>query len=686
MRLRFTREGRLRLSGVGLILATLLAGSASAQTAVGWRGDGTGRFPDVDAPVTWGRVSAAVKGLRFQARKPKSAEPDGKPMPDGVIREWLVLGPVPVPDVPKAVESDTLPNELQLEPDEGEKIGALAWKSATADSGTLNFTAQIGRGTQAFAYAHTYVYADADGEFTLPLTHRSGARLVVNGKPAYAGTVTGGTRVGVKFLKGWNRVLLKVSSDDAQWFAVPLLHAHTPRGYDETNIAWMTPLPGAHVYQATPASPGGPIVVDDRIFVLCEPHDLFCLNKADGKVLWVRSNSYFDALTDAERNANPAFKEVEPLAAKWSGMNAEYVAGGAAKTTLEEHEKLEKALYDALKAIDRKRFARPGSQDVGYAGLTPTSDGKFVYAWFASGVTACYDRNGNRQWIRIDNHQTVEHGFSSSPTLAGDNLVVFMRELMGFDAKTGRDAWRIPLVEPTGLNPANYFHGSCVHARLGGVDIVILPSGGIVRASDGKILFTDPRIVSKQQVASPVLDHDLLCVMTSLGETLFIFRLPPTADEPVKPTLLTELKITTTQFPYFYLGWHIASPLVHDGLIYLMNNSGVLTVVDEKAGSIVYQKMLDLDHFESPNEGAARGHGISPVLAGKHLYFFGNSGATVVLEPGRQFKQVAKNKIEGLAMAGTWGERQDRAVACPVFDGKRLYYRTESGLYAIEAK
>ena len=74
------------------------------------------------------------------------------------------------------------------------------------------------------------------------------------------------------------------------------------------------------------------------------------------------------------------------------------------------------------------------------------------------------------------------------------------------------------------------------------------------------------------------------------------------------------------------------------------------------------------------------------MLAGKHLYFFGNSGATVVLEPGRQFKQVAKNKIEGLAMTGTWGERQDRAVACPVFDGKRLYYRTESGLYAIEAK
>ena len=114
-----------------------------------------------------------------------------------------------------------------------------------------------------------------------------------------------------------------------------------------------------------------------------------------------------------------------------------------------------------------------------------------------------------------------------------------------------------------------------------------------------------------------------------------------------------------------------------------MNNAGLLTVVDEIKGTILYQRLLDLDHFETPNEGAARGHGISPALAGKHIYFFGNSGTAIVIEPGRDFKQVAKNKIEGLAVPGSWGERQDRAVACPFFDGDRIYYRTESALYAI---
>jgi outer membrane protein assembly factor BamB len=261
-----------------------------------------------------------------------------------------------------------------------------------------------------------------------------------------------------------------------------------------------------------------------------------------------------------------------------------------------------------------------------------------------------------------------------------------MRELMAFDTKTGRELWRTPTVGPTGMNPEGYFHGSFSRARFGDVETVIPANGTIVRAADGKVLFRDARLASKQNVSSPVIHQGILSMMATLGETLYIVRLPETAAEKMTPEFTAEVKLPTKQFPQFYLGWHTASPLVHDGLIYLMNCAGVLTVVDEKAGAIVYQRLLDLDHFETPNEGPARGHGISPVLAGKHIYFFGNSGAAVVIEPGREFKQVAKNKIEGLSVPGTWGERQDRAVAGPFVDAGRIYYRTESAIYAIEAK
>jgi outer membrane protein assembly factor BamB len=129
----------------------------------------------------------------------------------------------------------------------------------------------------------------------------------------------------------------------------------------------------------------------------------------------------------------------------------------------------------------------------------------------------------------------------------------------------------------------------------------------------------------------------------------------------------------------------MASPVVVDGLAYLVNNSGVLTVVDLAEAKVVYQKMLDVDQFQTANEGPARGCGISPALGGKHLFIFGNNGASVVIETGRTFKQVAKNKIESLVSLGHWGERQERFVSNPVFDGDRLYVRGEGHLYAIQS-
>ena len=54
-----------------------------------------------------------------------------------------------------------------------------------------------------------------------------------------------------------------------------------------------------------------------------------------------------------------------------------------------------------------------------------------------------------------------------------------------------------------------------------------------------------------------------------------------------------------------------------------------------------------------------------------------------MIEPGRVYRQIAKNKIENVVLPGHWSERQERFVANPVFEGKRLYIRGEATLYAI---
>ncbi|HUW58834.1 MAG TPA: hypothetical protein VMZ92_19515, partial [Planctomycetota bacterium] len=59
-----------------LLACVLVVSPAFAQAkSWGWRGDGTGLFPDAEAPVTWGRLSSTLAGLTTQAEKPKGDGP-----------------------------------------------------------------------------------------------------------------------------------------------------------------------------------------------------------------------------------------------------------------------------------------------------------------------------------------------------------------------------------------------------------------------------------------------------------------------------------------------------------------------------------------------------------------------------------------------------------------------------------
>jgi len=131
----------------------------------------------------------------------------------------------------------------------------------------------------------------------------------------------------------------------------------------------------------------------------------------------------------------------------------------------------------ASKAVKGLRFQgrRPKDAERG----TSMPDG----AWFGTGVAACYGLDGARKWIRVERRPEIEHGFSSSPLLVDGKLVVFQRDLLAFDAATGKLAWQIPLVSHEGFNPRGYFHGSPVAATVGGVQIIALGNGTIVRAS-----------------------------------------------------------------------------------------------------------------------------------------------------------------------------------------------------------
>jgi len=659
------------------MLSSLAAAPPAAAAIVGWRGDGTGRYPDADPPTEWARVAKTVKALSAQSRKPRATD-KGESIPDGVIRHWLVLGPVPIPAGAKH-DSEYIPGEATLSPDENEKAAGSAWKPVSAESSWVDFLGlfkDAGKKPEGAAYAHAYIYSRGGKPLAMNLMFAGGLKCWLNGKQVHSNKNGHGARVRLKPVQGWNRLLLRCVPAKESWYINLVLFGAEPGEFETKNIVWKTRMPSVGY--------GAPIVVGDRVFVSSEPYDLVCVNKADGRILWVRSNNYFETTSPAERRADPRLGQLAPVAARVGEINAAYASpGGPTSAMAKEKGELQKKLNLAMRKIDRKKYGMAKGQDVGYAGVTPVSDGKHVYAWFATGVTACYDLDGNRKWMALDNHKEIEHGFSTSPLLVDGKVIVYMRERIAYDARSGKVVWRHLMFNPN-KNQYYHFHGTGFVVPVGREKVIVYPNGEIVRVADGKTLFIDFWKVGggPQQISSPVLDKGVVYKLKNDGKFMF-FRIPAVVGDKVTPQVIRTGQLDTGKFPKFYGIWCNASPLCHNGLLYCVEDEGVLSVLDVNTGEVAYQKLLDADPFMHHNFKGRGGVASSPTLAGDHIYIWGNQGTTLVLEPGRKFKLVAKNRIEHTVWPNHWRERQEVTYTCPVFDGNRIYFRGEENLYCI---
>ena len=715
-----------KLSGcrLSVALTTVLASSCAVQAAeppplgdprfqpsiespVGWRGDGNGRFPAAEPPLVWSREAKAIKELRAQARKPREGE-TGKPIPDGVVREWLVLGPVDIP-AEKRPADDFGTNEDQYAPDENAKSGELVWKSATTDTSYVDFRALFNKTlekpdktpwnpdeeTRLVGYAHTWMYSPSGKPVFMNFFNSGTARVWLNGKAINSFGVPA-NRAKLPLVQGWNRLLMRVTARTTPtrqmgWHFNAVFLGTDPADYEGKNIVWATPMPdnGAGI--------SSPIIVGDKIFVTGEMCDLICIRKSDGKALWARSTTYADVATEEEKKAHAdVFAEIAPLQAKVTEILNAYCAapertGPAPTTTGESERKIDRL----MKKVDRARYQGSSDCDVGESVATPASDGEHVYALFGSGVVACYDLNGNRKWATTVPIKTAEHGCAASPCLVDGKLVITTSLTFGaiaLDCKTGATLWTLPAFT-TGVRP--YLMCSPIRATLNAEKLLVLSWGTVARASDGKVLaqVCRPWHPHVPEIESPAWEGKTIVSPGFLKDTVSIAfqTLPNSAAEPFKMQDVKQRVYDTNAFPTWWNHDRIASPLLYEGLAYLVNTDGVLTVMDAAKGEIVYQKLLDLGPLAAPYGSGSPllgGCASSPTLGGKHIFLWDNQGTAIVIEPGRTFRQVARNRIEQLWYRGDARNgpvRQEATNSCPVFENKRLYYRGEVNLYCIGA-
>ena len=459
--------------------------------------------------------------------------------------------------------------------------------------------------------------------------------------------------------------------------------------YITKKIIWQRPLPNAGV--------STPIIVGPRIFVTSEVADLVCLDKQTGRIHWIRSNPEFEGIPEAERKENPVYAEkLSPLSLRLAEANADAVEAlnapmpshtpAAAKplAALVKKRDLEKQIYDQELAIDKKKFERYWGQGVfGFSGQTPTSDGQHVCAFFTTGVTACYDLEGNRKWIDRGHGGGSEHGNFASPLLSASRVVVWANEMRGYDVESGKLLWTNP---QTGQNT----YGSLFRVQAGDELVAAFQSGYFARLSDGHPLWGE-RIFG-DSVVTPIVENGLIFAIVGYprnnneDQGFRAFKVPATTEGSKLAPAFTfktewaEDEIPTDKEKAPFNRHYVASPLFVEGLIYRMTQAGGLIVNDAATGELLYRKVLPMKPRTKYWDWA--GASASPTLAGKYIYLMDNQGTTVVVEPGKQYKEVAINVVE----ESKDGKSQAQNLASPVFEGTRLYYRTPGFLYCIGEK
>jgi len=313
------------------------------------------------------------------------------------------------------------------------------------------------------------------------------------------------------------------------------------------------------------------------------------------------------------------------------------------------------------KRVAREEVPHEGMHSTSsFASLSPTTDGKRLYASFGSRGVFCYDLDGKLLWERDLGDMTTRRSFGegTSPVVHGDALIHLWDHegdsfLVCLDAKTGEERWRVARDEPTTWNtPLVVEHG--------GVTQVVANGANRTRSYDlasGKLLW-ECGGQAGNPIASPVAQDGLVFCMTGF-RGYAVYAIPLDARGDITGTKKVAWKRDDT-------GPYVASPLLYDGLLYFTKSrNAILSCVDAKSGKVHYldERLPGLESLYA-----------SPVGAGGKVYIVGRSGRTLVLRHGPKFEVLATNDL---------GETVD---ASPAIVGDEIFLRGEKHLYCIAEK
>ena len=278
-----------------------------------------------------------------------------------------------------------------------------------------------------------------------------------------------------------------------------------------------------------------------------------------------------------------------------------------------------------------------------YATPTPCIEKGFVYVHFGRYGTACISTtSGKVIWQRTDLECNHVQGPGSSPFLYRNMLILHyegtdVQYIVALDKTTGETLWRTdrPADDYEKLSPiGRKAYVTPIVIDVNGKEMLISNGSATCNAYDpetGKEIWKFIR-GEDSTIAMPFYEDGVLyfntSFMTGEGERYSeLIALDPDGMGDITEThVIWRIKTPILQ---------LSTPLIKDGLIYMIDTRSTLMCLDAKTGETIWSERMK-GKFNS-----------SPVYAAGNIYFSSTNGETIVIREGKTLEILAENSLEG---------------------------------------
>lgn len=302
---------------------------------------------------------------------------------------------------------------------------------------------------------------------------------------------------------------------------------------------------------------------------------------------------------------------------------------------------------------------------------SPVTDGTWIWTLTGAGRLSAFDRWGKLRWRREIAEEFgplgLAHGYASSPLLDGGRIfiqVIHAKKpedrayVFAVDKRTGKTLWKVDRPSHSGVRLADDYSTPTL-AVVDGRKQLIVSGGDAVTGHDpatGRELwrrtgFNPHGEEHLRTIASTLAWQDRIYATVARGKPLIAFRISSSRGD--------EEELWRSDH-----GGDVPSPACDGKLVYVVNDRGIATALDALTGAKVW----------GPNRLEPGSYSASPLLADGKLIAVNESGTATVMRAGPRFEVLGVNRLGG------------HVLSSPVAVDDQLFLRTSEALYAIRAE